>query len=171
MKISLTKREYRALLDMLYLADWMMQAEKDDDDDSCTEHPEHKALRKKILSHYKEMGAEDIIKYDQQSDEFFETRDYDNSIYDLFIKPYEDGVFWELLAGRMAKRDLANQIGLQELFLQSGSQDLLSQELDLLEFYESEFEKHGLFRLKIDPKIQAPDFSHSEEDKEPALIQ
>ena len=170
MKISFTKKEYRALLDMLYLADWMMHS-NEDDEDSCVEYPEHKAVRKKILSHYKEMGADDIVQYDYKSDEFYETDTYDNALYEVFIKPYEDSIFWELLSERLARKDLTSQIGIQEFFVRAGSEDLISQELDLIEFYTSEFENHGLFRLKIDPQIKAPDFSDSEVAKEPIFIQ
>ena len=54
MKINITKKEYRLLLEMLYLADWMMNSQSVE-----RRYKEHEELKKKIFPLYKEMGSEE----------------------------------------------------------------------------------------------------------------
>ncbi|HLB41892.1 MAG TPA: hypothetical protein VJN02_03390 [Gammaproteobacteria bacterium] len=54
MKINITKKEYRLLLEMLYLADWTMNSQSVE-----RRYKEHEELKKKIFPLYKEMGSEE----------------------------------------------------------------------------------------------------------------
>src|SRR5436190_10857547 len=112
MKIDITKNEYRLLVDMLYLADWMMHSHAIGEEQH---HHEYEKLRKKILSHYKDMGAEDIVEYSEESDDFFESSDYDDYIHEKFIDPYDNENFWDELTDRLAERDVVNDSGLEKL--------------------------------------------------------
>lgn len=73
MKINITKKEGEVLLDMLAVADWIMHAYVIGKEEY---HLEHEALKEKLFSYYKEMGAEDRIESSQELDGYYERSDY-----------------------------------------------------------------------------------------------
>lgn len=146
MKILFSEKEYRLLLDMLYLSDWVMNSNLADPE---AHNQEHSALRKKILSYYKEMGADDIIEYVADDDEYYELRDHDDELHTKFIDPYEDEVFWDELSDRLAERDLIRKIGVEKFEAMDGF-DRVAKTEAIRERYLQEFEHHGLERIQID---------------------
>ena len=145
MKINITKKEYRLLLDMIYLSDWVINSYITDPEDY---NHDHRALRKKFLSYYEEMGATDIIEYSKEMDEYFELRNYDEELHALFIEPFEDETFWEELIERLAKRDLVKAIGLIKYETMDGL-DRISKLENQMEKYRREFSNKGVDRLQI----------------------
>jgi len=146
MKINITKKEYRLLLDMLYLSDWVMHAYAEGSKDF---HVKHKALQKKLLSYYKEMDAEDMIELSNDSDGYCRLRDYDEHIYSSFIAPFENELFWNEIISRLAERDLMNNIGIKPYLTMDGIYRMMELE-EIKERYANEFELHGLIYVKID---------------------
>ena len=111
MKIHFTK-EYRLLVDMLYIADWVMHSHELVDERS---HKEHEDLYEKIKSYYREMEkAEDVIKYSKETDSYYETREYEEKALEEFITPYDEDIFWEELVDRLSKRDVFRKIGIEK---------------------------------------------------------
>jgi hypothetical protein len=155
MKILFSKKEYRLLLDMMYLSDWMMNSHHSDPE---LHNQEYSALRKKILSYHKEMGLEEIIEYSSADDEYYELSDYEDELQEKFIEPYEDEVFWDELSDRLAERDLIRKIGVDK-FEAMDVFDRVNKTEEIRERYLLEFERHGLER------IQAADSTFTEELK------
>ena len=90
MNIEFTSKEYQVLLDMLSIADWVMNAFVEDE----AEHSkEHEALKRKLFSFYKEMGEERRVEFAPEFDDYFETREYERYIQETFLLPYEDNLF------------------------------------------------------------------------------
>jgi hypothetical protein len=108
MNINITKKEYRLLLDMLYIADWVLDALSE----QGQSHYEHQALKTRLLSLSKEMDAEDCIEYSKELNEHFETKDYEDAMQERYIEPYEEMIFWDQLIYRLAVRDLIQEIGI-----------------------------------------------------------
>jgi hypothetical protein len=107
MKINFTRKEYAALVEMVLLADWVIHAHEVELTD---ESKPYVALRKKVLSHHREMGMEDAFQYAPGDDEYYETVDYEeSSAHMAFIEAYEERSFWDTLAHKLAQRDLAAQ--------------------------------------------------------------
>ena len=129
MKINFTKDEYRLLLDMIYLADWMIHSHNEGDELNL----EYKALRKKLLSHYKEMNSEDRIEYVDEDDEYYEFSNYDDEIHSKFIHDYDEKTFWDELTSRLSQRDAKD----------------FKKQCALEYSYSEEFEKNGLSNLKV----------------------
>lgn len=68
MKVNITKKEYRTLLDMLYIADWVLHSSTIKE----TKQNEYEALKQKFLSYFKEMEADEQIEFSQEFNEHFE---------------------------------------------------------------------------------------------------
>lgn len=111
-------------------------------------YPQHNTLRKRIFSYYKEMGAEDAVEYDKESDDYYETQAADERTHQQILDKYNDQIFWEELADRLAERDLIKEIGFKKL--QSMKRfDRMIKSSEAAEEYENEFEKYGLERLIV----------------------
>ena len=61
MKINLTKSEYRTLLDVIYMADWILHAH---DTEDKSDSGEYYNLFQKLMSHAKDMDCEDYVVFD-----------------------------------------------------------------------------------------------------------
>jgi len=146
MKINITKKEYRLLLDMLQVSDWVLNSHAELPDER---HLEHEELVKKFLSYYKEMEAEDIIEHSIELDDFFPVNDYETAILGKFIEPYDDSVFWEQLIDRLSLRDAVQSVG-DKKYQEMDGIDRLRMLDPLTERYTNEFEQHGLKYVKID---------------------
>jgi hypothetical protein len=144
MKINITKKEYRLLIEMLYLADWMMNAHWAD-----RGLKEHKEFLTKILSIYKEMGAEDIIEYSEVLKDYHETTEYDERIQEKYITPYDNATFWDELIDRLAERDILNEIGLEK-YKAMGDMARMTLFDEKRSQYATEFEKDGLECVRIE---------------------
>ena len=145
MKIHFSKKEYRLLLDMLGVADWIMNSHIVPPDEG---HKAHDELKSKLMSHYKEMGAEDIIEHDEQLNGYYELNAYEEYLHDKFIDPYDDETFWEELIDRLSERDLVSKIG-EEALCNMDAMKRMKHLGEISDFYAQEFEEHGLSHLHI----------------------
>ena len=143
MKINFSKKEYRTLLEMVYLSDWILHA----DTAGSEEHNEsHKALREKILSLFKEMQAADLIE--KCSDDYYETRIFEEYMQEEFILKYDQARFWDNLIDELSKRDVIAKLGVDG-FSQLDPLTRGAQLDEAMECYVNEFEQHGLDHVRI----------------------
>lgn len=145
MKINFTKAEYRTLLDIAYMASWVLTAHDIGED---PDKAGYAALLQKIYSHAKEMGHESLVDHDKMNNSFqpnhtFET---ESSAHD-WIDAYDENIFWDELIERLTARDLA--LAGQPL----GGEDYFHASAPLLDRYNDEFTANGLNNLKlVDPE-------------------
>ena len=62
MKINFTKREYRLLIDILEISEWVLNAHSNVEREDTKKYSE---LAQKIFSYAKEMGYEDLTRRSQ----------------------------------------------------------------------------------------------------------
>jgi len=155
MKIDFTKNEYRFLLDMVEMAEWVLNSRKTDSSDEVKEYSE---VYQKILSHAKEMGFENLITYDENLDGYYATAEYEESEHMRYIEEFEDDVFWEALPHRLAVRDLVEQIG-EEGYTDMEFEERMSKLVELEAFYYEELEDNGIDNLRFEnlSKSDVPD--------------
>ena len=146
MKIEITKKEYRALLDIFHIADWVLHCFKDPE---IPETEEYINLEQKFLALAEKMGFENLVEIDAETGTYFPTREYDetNVATDALVD-YDNESFWEELMERLAMRDLILKEGKEKVIAMDDEEKLVKTE-DLREKYAAEFEKHGLSRLII----------------------
>ncbi len=146
MKIDFTKKEYRALLDLLQIADWVLHAHKAEEPPKTKLYRE---LEQKIFSLAKDFGYEELVEHAAAQDRYYPTRALEESGPAMdFIEDFEEDAFWSQLAKHLSERDLRREIGEQQL------EALDRGELwELLEVHETkywdEFQRHGVERLEI----------------------
>ncbi|NLB65870.1 MAG: hypothetical protein GX803_05315 [Lentisphaerae bacterium] len=145
MKINFTKREYRLLLEMMYLADWMLHAHEP----GSKKDPYH-ALEQKILSLAREFGCEDLVEHSAHLNEYCPTQAFEEA--DTIrgcIEDYDDATFWDELISRLAERDVFRKHTAEELARMTG-EDRIALSWRAEESYADEFKTNGLERIKIE---------------------
>jgi hypothetical protein len=141
MNVSLNADDYRKLVELAYLGEWVINAHHDTDyqDDHAT------AAFQRLL----EAGPVEGVGHDEETGEYFLEADWVERLYDTYIADYDDHVFWDELTERLAARDLARERGV--------SPDDIVRDDDLLELrpledtYRQELEERGVERLEIKP--------------------
>ncbi len=147
MKINFTKKEYLLLLDVLYMADWVLNAHREADEKEDTR--EYEKLEQKILSYAKKMGVEKYVDFDPEYDMYFHSRFFEETRRaQEFIDEFENDCFWEELIDRLARRDFLKSFSEKEI-KEMDPYTRFERLLKLSEKYSGEFEKNGLKNLVV----------------------
>lgn|SRR5574341_660763 len=147
MKIEITKEEYRDLLDVLHMAEWMMHAHETEKALGSGKYDE---IIQKFYALAKDMGQESLIEYDPDLREYFHTREFDDATESWeIIDDFTDDTFWDELVHRLTDRDLARKVGGYDKLDKFNMKERFALEGPVLERYSQEFDKRGLDRLEI----------------------
>lgn len=90
MKIHFSKKEYRQLLDLVFLGDWIASGMNEG------EASPYDDIREKIYSHAKEMGCEQLIEFDKSLGKHFETAKFEDSGVMELVDRYNHHIKYEL---------------------------------------------------------------------------
>lgn len=145
MKTNFTKKEYKLLIEMLHLGEWIINSNVADVDEEGSS--EHRDLYQKILSLYKEMNADDFISFDKKHNIYDVNQQFENFIHKEYLGKYEDEYFWDELIYKLAVRDLIEKIG-EEKFKAMNWLERGDATDSHKEKYIQEFDKFGISRLK-----------------------
>ena len=146
MKINITKKEYRLLLDVFSIATWVMNSHKYEPSPKSIPYEN---LEQKFMAFAKDFGFKNLVEYDQKLETYYSTREYEEAESDMeFIDDFEEDSFWEKLGSNLAKRDLTNKIGLQQ-FENMEPFDRFQEVDRMAAKYHEEFEKNGIKNLII----------------------
>lgn len=148
MQIELKSDEYRHLVDILYLAEWLLTAHKVGDDPRVAVYQQ---LVQKLYAYSQEMGLSHLIEYAVEFDQYFPTRDFEagTPIHE-FIDEYDDETFWDELTRRLAERDLLAQVGGWEKVQKLSTEERIRKLGQLEEHYAAEFARQGLENIRLE---------------------
>jgi L-rhamnose mutarotase len=146
MKINFTNKEYRLLLDMVEIAEWVLNAHKTASSDEIKKYSD---LYQKILSYAKDMGFENLIIYDKNLDGYFATSEYEESEHMRYIEEFEDDVFWDALPHRLAVRDLVKEVG-EKKYEEMEFVERATKLVELESIYYKELEENGIDNLRFE---------------------
>jgi hypothetical protein len=138
--INLSDKEYKKLLDLVYLGNWMINSFKIDD-----QVEEYEDLEQLILSKASDFNQQEYIFYDEDSEEYFTNRKFEDEI-DEYIQEYDNYTFWDELANRLAIRDMRRQIGPVKTL----NDEHWGIKYEIEEAYTQEFEKSELKNVIVE---------------------
>jgi len=135
MQIELTDKEFRRLLDMVYIGNWILNSCRDDD-----RFEDYDALEEKLFSLCPERGMPALSQ--RWRGHTYPSRAFEEGGIHEAIADYEDAVFYDILAEELARRDMdAEQVS------QEDTEELNAR----MEEYFQEFEKNGIENVKVEP--------------------
>ena len=134
MKIELTEQQYRYLLDLVYIGNWVMNSTREDD--RIKEYDEVESL---IFSHCLQHKMSKLVEL--YHGELIPSRAFaDGGIHEA-IMAYEDATFFEILAQELALRDLDDPPITPENY---------DEIMERMQVYLGEFEQHGTDNITVD---------------------
>ena len=134
MQIDLTNKEYRRLLDLVYIGNWVLNSIRGDDRFQDYDHVESK-----LFSYCKQQGMEQLI--DHWNGAVVPSQAYAEGGIHEAIMDYEDAIFFDILAEELARRDM-DYVPI--------SRDNYEELMHRMEDYMQEFEQNGTDRLQVE---------------------
>lgn len=134
MQIDLTEKEFRRLLDMVYIGNWILNSTRGSD-----RFDDYDQVESRIFSHCKAHGMESLIE--NWNGRIVPSRAFAEGGIHEAIMDYEDAVFFDILAEELARRDMdyapiSNQ----------NYEELVAR----MDEYMEEFEQNGTDRLQVE---------------------
>jgi hypothetical protein len=141
MKIELNKIQYRKLIELLFLGDWLTNSHRTGakGDEVKTDYKE---LEQYILSFAKEFQSGHVVM--EEAGEYFTTMKFEENLMPI-IEEYDEYTFWEQLSERLAERDLSKEIGKVKKL----KEEHIERKYEIEETYQEEFEKNGLKNIGL----------------------
>jgi hypothetical protein len=146
MKIDLTRRDYRSLLTVLEIADWVLHAYRGEE---APESAPLRTLEQKVLALADEFGCGELVEFDPAEQRYWLTHEYDElSDAVQFIEEFENDSFWDQLNDRLVERDLLRQLG-GKAYKRLDPEQIAEKAEPYRRLYGEEFLTHGVDRLEI----------------------
>ena len=133
MTIELTDKEFRRLLDLVYVGNWVMNSMRGENRIQAYDDVESKCF-----SYCLKTGMYSL--FEMVDGEVVPSAGIEEGGIQEAILDYEDGIFFDILAEELARRDLAMGPG------DSGSTELTRR----MQEYMEEFEKNGLDNVTVE---------------------
>ena len=134
MTIELSEKEFRRLLDLVYIGDWILNSARGED-----RFEDYDQLLEKLFSLCADVRMDSLMDY--WNGHYFPSKAYREGGIHEAIADYEDAVFFDILAEELARRDMEGD-GVDA----SDETELV----DRMEEYYQEFEQHGIDNLTVD---------------------
>lgn len=134
MQIDLTKQEFRTLLDLVYIGNWVLNSTRGED-----RFQVYDDLESKLFTLCRENGMK-VLCQDWNGTVVPSKAYMEGGIHDA-IGYYEDNVFYEILAEELSRRDM----NYPEI-----SEENYAEILGRMDRYMSEFEVSGLDHLVLE---------------------
>ena len=134
MHIDLSNKEFRMLLDMVYLGNWVLNSTRGDD-----RFKEYDDLESKLFALCRTNGMG--VLAEDWNDTVIPSKAYEAGGIQQVIALYEDNVFYEILAEELSRRDM----GYADI-----TEENYAEIVGRMDQYMQEFEKSGLDRLVLE---------------------
>ena len=132
MNIELTDKEFRRLLDMVYIGNWVLNSTREND-----RFADYDIVQEKLFSLCAKNGMNKLIQL--WHGHIFPSKAYEDGGIHEAIADYEDAMFFDILAEELARRDL-----------EAEGRDDLSAIAAKMDEYLNEFSVNGLDNVKVE---------------------
>ena len=134
MKLELTTKQFRRLLDMAYIGNWILNSTRGDD--RFKDYDEVESL---LFAKAREEGM-GVVAEDWQGEVVPSRAFAEGGIHEAIME-YENNVFFDILAEDLARRDM------EDASIDQNNYEELSSRIDA---YIAEFEEHGTDNILVD---------------------
>ena len=134
MNIELTDKEFRRLLDMVYIGNWILNSARGSD-----RFEDYDKVESRIFSYCAKAGMNSL--FDKKDGQVLPSIAFENGGIHEAIADYEDSVFYEILAEELARRDMD---------FEPISPENFSELTNRIDEYIEEFEQNGIDNISLD---------------------
>ena len=132
MELNLTEKQFRRLLDLVYIGNWVLNSTRGDD--RITEYDE---VESRVFAHCLDHGMAKLVEL--YNGELIPSRAFAEGGIHEAIMAYEDVTFFEILAEELALKDLGEP-----------TRENYNDILERMEEYMGEFEENGTDHSTVD---------------------
>lgn len=143
MKIECTKEEFKALMDLVYAGNLLINGPRSKEE----RVQQYADMEQTIYKMASSFGLEGLVEYSDEYEEYMPTHEYEEDEFNNYIDEYDTSVFWDELVMRLARRDALNYAGDVDQNITKAA--LKQMQLGFEEKYEEEIEANGIMNLKI----------------------
>jgi hypothetical protein len=134
MELHLTGKQFRRLLDLVYIGNWVLNSTRGED--RIRDYDQVESL---VFSHCLDHGMTPLVEL--YNGDVIPSRAFAEGGIHEAIMAYEDVTFFEILAEELALRDLDAERATEENY---------DEVMDRMEQYMGEFEAHGTDHISVD---------------------
>lgn len=134
MELHLTEKQYRRLLDLVYIGNWVLNSTRGDD--RIRDYDKVESL---VFSHCLDHGMAPLVEL--YNGELIPSKAFAEGGIHEAIMAYEDVTFFEILAEELALRDMDGEPLTRENY---------GALMDRIDTYLSEFDRHGTDNINVD---------------------
>ena len=134
MKLELTTKQFRRLLDMAYIGNWILNSTRGDD-----RFKDYDDVESLLFAKAREEGM-GVLAEDWQGEVVPSRAFAEGGIHEAIME-YENNVFFDILAEDLARRDM------EDASIDENNYEELSSRIDA---YIAEFEQHGTDNILVD---------------------
>ena len=134
MKLELTTKQFRRLLDMAYIGNWILNSTRGDD-----RFKDYDDVESLLFAKAREEGM-GVLAEDWQGEVVPSRAFAEGGIHEAIME-YENNVFFDILAEDLARRDM------EDASIDQNNYEELSSRIDA---YIAEFEQHGTDNILVD---------------------
>ena len=134
MQIELTEKEFRRLLDMAYIGNWILNSTRGTD-----RFEDYDKVESRLFSYCKDHGMASLTE--TWNGQPVPSRAFAEGGIHEAIMDYEDAVFFDILAEELARRDMDSA---------PSSNQNYDELIERMEEYMEEFERNGTDRLQVE---------------------
>ena len=134
MQIELTEKEFRRLLDLVYIGNWVLNSTRGED-----RFEDYDQVESKIFSHCPAHKMAALAE--RWNGQIIPSKAFAEGGIHEAIMDYEDAVFFDILAEELARRDMDHAP------INAQNYDELMERMDE---YMEEFERNGTDRLQVE---------------------
>ena len=137
MQLELSKKEFRRLLDMVYIGNWILNSTRGED-----RFQDYDKVESLLFEKARQEGM-GILAETYQGETIPSRPFVEGGIHEAIME-YENNVFFDILAEDLARRDM------EDASIDQNNYEELSSRIDA---YISEFEEHGTDNILVDIDI------------------
>ena len=134
MKLELTTKQFRRLLDMAYIGNWILNSTRGDE-----RFKDYDDVESLLFAKAREEGM-GVLAEDWQGEVVPSRAFAEGGIHEAIME-YENNVFFDILAEDLARRDM------EDASIDQNNYEELSSRIDA---YIAEFEQHGTDNILVD---------------------
>jgi hypothetical protein len=147
MKMEISAKEYRDLLDILHIADVVIFGHRREED-KRTER--HRALIQKLYALAQGEGLDQLIRYNESVNKYVPTDAFEeNALAHVLIDEFGDHLFWDALISRLTVRDAAQIAGGIDRLNAMNDVDRQALEGSIRQRYIEELSANGVANLAV----------------------
>ena len=134
MTVELTAKEFRRLLDLIYIGNWILNSTRGEDRFS-----DYDDLQEKFFAMCMKNGMTALVT--SYMGHYFPSKAYEEGGIHEAIADYEDAIFFDILAEELARRDMQEE---------NLNQDDVGELTSRMNDYMDEFEKNGIDNIVVE---------------------